>query len=373
MKTIRYRLGLEQRLFPEYRRPFFELLAGNCPKGFCLFAGKVQPGEGVLEAATLQKGEWVRAENRYVFSGKTLLYHEENLLAWLESWKPQVLIVEANLRHLGLRRAIRWMHQHGGRVIGWGLGFGGNKTAFSITWQGIQKAFIQNFDVLLSYSQKGKNEYVEAGFPAERVFVASNAVSPQPKWKIPHRGKDLKRDKPTVLFVGRLLERKSVDRLIQACARISGKFQPDLVIVGEGPERTTLEKLAFRIYPDTRFAGDLRGRKLEDAYRQADLFVLPGTGGLAIQQAMSYGLPVITGVGDGTQSDLVRSENGWQLVSDKAEELTDKLTSALKDPAKLRKMGEASFKIVKNEVNLESMLESFANAVEYAMKMDERK
>ena len=38
----------------------------------------------------------------------------------------------------------------------------------------------------------------------------------------------------------------------------------------------------------------------------ADLFVLPGTGGLAVQEAMSYALPVIVAKGDGTQEDLVR-------------------------------------------------------------------
>jgi len=94
---------------------------------------------------------------------------------------------------------------------------------------------------------------------------------------------------------------------------------------------------------------------------------------LAIQQAMSYGLPIIAGIGDGTQSDLVRSENGWQLSTHTVEELTEVLASALKDPEMLRRMGEFSFEIVKNEVNLEAMVETFANAVEFAMKLDKQK
>ncbi len=373
MTGINYRLGLEQRLFPEYRKPFFELLANHCKKGFCLFAGKAQPYEGILEATALDNGEWVLAENRHLFNSKIFFYWQRNLLPWLKSWKPQVLIVEANPRYLGLPHATRWMHQNGGRVIGWGLGFGGKGGSSSFFRQGFGKSFIRYFDVLLSYSQKGKEEYVNAGFPAERIFVASNAVSPRPNWKMPGKPIGTKQHKPVVLFVGRLFERKSVDRLIRACARIPAQKQPQLVIVGDGPERSKLERLASQVYPGARFTGDLRGEKLAHAYQKADLFVLPGTGGLAIQQAMSYGLPVVTGVGDGTQSDLVRRENGWQLQSDTVEELSDVLATALKDPRKLREMGEASFRIVKNEVNLEAMVETFAKAVNFVMKMDIRK
>jgi glycosyltransferase involved in cell wall biosynthesis len=373
MKAIDYRLGLEQRVFPEYRKPFFELLARQCKQGFCLFAGKAQRDESILEGTGLNKTEFVQANNRYVIRGKSYFFRQENFLVWLDTWNPQILIVEANPRHLGLNRGIEWMREHGGKVIGWGLGTGGNGSVLSFFRKGFRRSFIQSFDVLISYSQKGKTEYLEAGFPAERVFLAANAVSPRPSWSMPSRAKDFGQHKPVVLFVGRLLERKSVDRLIHACAKIPGKDQPELVIVGDGPTRTKLETLATQVYPASQFTGDLRGKELADAYKKADLFVLPGTGGLAIQQAMSYGLPVITGIGDGTQTDLVRAENGWQLNTDTVEELTEVLTSAVDDPGKLRKMGEVSFEIVKNEVNLEAMVDTFAKAIEFAMNLDRKK
>ena len=50
--------------------------------------------------------------------------------------------------------------------------------------------------------------------------------------------------------------------------------------------------------------------------------MLPGTGGLAVQQAMAHGLPVIVAQGDGTQDDLVRPENGWQIPPDDLAALT---------------------------------------------------
>ena len=91
--------------------------------------------------------------------------------------------------------------------------------------------------------------------------------------------------------------------------------------------------------------------------------MLPGTGGLAVQQAMSFGLPVIVAQGDGTQDDLVRSENGWRVPPDNLTSLTDALRCALSDPPRLRRMGEASYRLVVEEVNIEKMVEVFMQAV----------
>lgn len=91
------------------------------------------------------------------------------------------------------------------------------------------------------------------------------------------------------------------------------EFKPRLLIVGDGPEREALESLAKEIYQSAEFIGAKHGAELKPYFEQADLFVLPGTGGLAVQEAMSYGLPVIVAKGDGTQDDLVRDGNGWQI------------------------------------------------------------
>jgi glycosyltransferase involved in cell wall biosynthesis len=94
-----------------------------------------------------------------------------------------------------------------------------------------------------------------------------------------------------------------------ACAALPAPLQPQVWIVGDGPERSALEALARQIYPQARFWGALFGADLETLFRQAHLFVLPGTGGLAVQQAMSYGLPVIVAEADGTQGSLVRPQS----------------------------------------------------------------
>jgi len=102
---------------------------------------------------------------------------------------------------------------------------------------------------------------------------------------------------------------------------------------------------------------------LKPYFAQADLFVLPGTGGLAVQEAMAHGLPVIVAKGDGTQDDLVRAGNGWQIPPDDFDALVAAMKNALSDSPRLRKMGAESYRIVSQEINLEKMVEAFVRAL----------
>ncbi|RPI78720.1 MAG: glycosyltransferase, partial [Chloroflexi bacterium] len=169
-------------------------------------------------------------------------------------------------------------------------------------------------------------------------------------------------DKLTILFVGRLQARKRIDNLLHACASLPQSIQPRLIIVGDGPARHDFEGLASSVYPEAQFTGEKHGKGLESLFLEADLFVLPGTGGLAVQQAMSYALPVIVAEGDGTQDDLVRPVNGLRIASDDVQALKDALQFMLSDFSRLRQMGAASYRIVTEEVNLEKMAEVFIRA-----------
>ena len=118
------------------------------------------------------------------------------------------------------------------------------------------------------------------------------------------------------------------------------------------------------MYPAAQFWGARHGAELEPLFAQADLFVLPGTGGLAVQQAMSYALLVVFAEGDGTQDVLVQAGNGWQVAPGDADALRILLQHALADAPRLRQMGLESYRIVSEEINLEAMVRVFSRAVE---------
>jgi glycosyltransferase involved in cell wall biosynthesis len=356
---FRGRLGLQQRVLPGYRVAFFDRLAAACDDGLSVFAGRARPDEGILEG-NLRIARHAPAENIHLLGGPLYQCLQRGLVGWLASWDPKALIVEANPRYLATASAVDWMHARGRKIIGWGLGSPPVRGPLRGLVRARRRRFLQQFDALIAYSRRGAREYAELGIPHERIFVATNAVAAPPRpGALEPRGTT---EKPTVLFVGRLQKRKHVDSLLRACAAL-GDLRPRLVIVGEGPARDGLSALANRVYPTTEFVGAKHGAELTPYFREADLFVLPGTGGLAVQEAMANGLPVIVAKGDGTQDDLVREENGWQIPAGNQDALVAMLRTALSDVPQLRKMGEASSRIVSEEINLETMVEAFLTAL----------
>lgn len=349
------KLALQQRVLPSYRVPFFDLLAGQCEGGMSLFAGLPRSVEMIASGKT-KIAKLTQANNIHLFGGAFYLCYQQGFVNWLEETNPDALIVEANPRYLATPAAVKWMHARGRKVIGWGLG---SKSPSPLGRRvGMRERFINQFDAMLSYSQRGAEEYAALGFPREKIFVAHNSVSPTPG-KPDDRPQTV--DRATILFVGRLQARKRIDSLLRACSEM--QTTPRLIIVGDGPERAALESLAKNVYPSAEFIGAKHGTELKPYFAQADLFVLPGTGGLAVQEAMSYGLPVIVAKGDGTQDDLVRDGNGWQIPPEDYGALVSTIKNALSDIARLREMGKESFRIVAKEINIQTMADAFVTAL----------
>ncbi len=360
------RLGLQQRVLPRYRLPFLTRLAMACRDGLSVFAGHPRPQEAIAIAnAAMIEGtplRYVEGHNLHILSGSLYLCYQRGLLDWLEDWQPSALVVEANARYLSTPAAIRWMKQRQRPVLGWGLGAPLPRGPLAGLRQRQRGRFLPRFDALIAYSRRGAEEYARAGFPPERIFVAPNAVVPAPSQPPPERPPRFE-GRPTVLFVGRLQARKRIDNLLYACAALPERIQPRVLIVGDGPARPALENLARRLYPRAEFVGAQHGEALPPFFRAADLFVLPGTGGLAVQEAMAHGLPVIVAEGDGTQDDLVRPGSGWRIPPGDVAALAETLQEALSDPLRLRHMGLEAYRLVKEEINLERMVEAFLVAL----------
>lgn len=134
-------------------------------------------------------------------------------------------------------------------------------------------------------------------------------------------------------FVGRLAAEKQVARM----AELFGLQGVEFLIVGDGPERASLEaKFAGR--PVT-FAGRLEGEALADAYAALDVFVHFGTEetfGQTIQEAQASELPVIAPARGGPIHLIEHGVTGLLVNPDEARPYRESLMRLLADP-KLRK------------------------------------
>ena len=120
--------------------------------------------------------------------------------------------------------------------------------------------------------------------------------------------------KPIVGFVGRLAPEKHVERL----AVLAGRDDLQLVIVGDGVDRSKLETAM----PSAVFTGALYGEELATAYASMDVFVHPGeheTFCQAVQEAMASGLPVIAPDAGGPRDLVAPMHTGLLLPVDEFE------------------------------------------------------
>lgn len=364
------RLAIQQRVLPSYRVNFFDMLAEACEGGLYIIAGSALPEESISMDEKPRYAHYTSARNIHMLNPGSQYYllWQSGLINWLKKWDPDVLIIEANPRFLSTNLAIHWMHSRGRPVIGWGLGGVRYYGPVASVLNQLRKVFIDSLDGMIAYSHKGAEQYRLLGVPAQKVFTATNAVTTRPNQSPPERPADFE-GTPKVVYVGRLQSRKGINRLLEACASLAKENQPSLWIIGDGPERGNLEALAEEIYPRAEFKGIVRAEGLSRLLNAADLFVLPGTGGLAVQEAMAHALPVIVGRGDGTQEDLVREmsdeggKNGWIVPSDDVVALSEILAKALSDVKRLRRMGKESYRIVSDEINIENMVRVFIQAV----------
>jgi phosphatidyl-myo-inositol dimannoside synthase len=147
----------------------------------------------------------------------------------------------------------------------------------------------------------------------------------------------------TVLFVGRLVERKGVPVLLDAWAR-AALPNARLVIVGDGPDRATLaaRAAALGIASTVTFRGRVSDAELGAAYSAADLFVLPAvldsrgdTEGLGVVllEAMASNVPVLASAAGGITDIVIADESGVLVPPGDAAALAAALRRLQDDPA----------------------------------------
>jgi glycosyltransferase involved in cell wall biosynthesis len=164
-------------------------------------------------------------------------------------------------------------------------------------------------------------------------------------------------------WVGRLVPVKGVSTLLKAVAEMS-KSQPTprVLLVGEGPERESLEKLAaaLGLSERVRFVGFVED--IWPYYEQMDLFVLPSLHEgvpIALLEALGAGLPVVASAVGGIPHVIGTSEAAVLIDSQSPSTWAEALTGLLSDRAKMTAIGERARKHIEANFSIEGMTEQY--------------
>lgn len=219
------------------------------------------------------------------------------------------------------------------------------------------------------YHDEGVSIYESYGVPRAKIHVVRN--SPDTDRLIDARRRvSQQMPSPTsgalrLVHVGRLVRWKRVDMLIRAVSalRISEFPKLELAIVGYGPCQEELQALAqsLGVEEAVQFLGGIYEEDdLARCFLGSSMYVLAGMGGLSINEAMCFGLPVICSRCDGTERFLVRpGYNGYIFQEGDLQDLTEKIALILRDDALRRNMGRRSLEIIENEINIHVVIDNY--------------
>ena len=141
-----------------------------------------------------------------------------------------------------------------------------------------------------------------------------------------------------LLYVGTLIGRKGQPVLLEALSRLTGNgVGARLTLVGQGPERPELERLADRLGVSDRvtFTGGLDHDRVRQEYARADVFCLPSFAEgvpVVLMEAMASGLPVVSTRIAGIPELVEDGEHGFVVRPGRADDLEQALAPAGRGP-----------------------------------------
>jgi colanic acid/amylovoran biosynthesis glycosyltransferase len=160
-----------------------------------------------------------------------------------------------------------------------------------------------------------KHKALEAGFPEHKLRTLYIGVN-----HLEFRRTEGYPDLPSVLFVGRLVEKKGCDLLIHAMATVQ-QILPDvlLTIVGDGPMRRSLEELASALGVKCEFRGSCSSAQVKQMLERTSIFCGPSRTaangdseglGIVFLEAQAMGIPVVSSLHGGIPEAVVHGHTG---------------------------------------------------------------
>ena len=227
-------------------------------------------------------------------------------------------------------------------------------------------------DAVMVVGTKAKEYLISLGAKESRIFITPYAAL---KYPINKFDISLPAEKQIILYLSRIVSYKGLDYLVKAFSKLENeKKDVFLLIAGNGPFKQEIKNLISKLkiknflFLDKRINNDEKGY----LYSISDVFVLPSTfndydadcWGIVLNEAMSYGKPVISTDATGSARDLIKQGiNGYMVKQKNVEELYSALNIILSDKKLKEKMGKESKRTIEESFNYENMSRGFIEAI----------
>jgi glycosyltransferase involved in cell wall biosynthesis len=215
-------------------------------------------------------------------------------------------------------------------------------------WQKDFLKIAEKIDIFLAPSFYMKGKALAWGIPAEKIihlpYFVNNDFSGQSNLK----------GNPYFLYFGRLSQEKGIKFLIKTFLKASDK---SLKIVGQGPQREKLEKLAKNGRKKIEFLGEKKGQQLKEIISEAYSIIVPSLWPenfpYTILESFALAKPVLATKVGGLPELVKNKQTGLLFEPNNQDDLKEKIIWASQHPREMKKMGQTAQKEVLAKYNSE--------------------
>lgn len=289
--------------------------------------------------------------------------------------RPAVVVLTATASFHTSWTLPRVAHRLGAKVIGWSKVSPRAGSKRGLLARTTMRWFVLRFDRFLCYGQSSVEELAALGYPRERIRVAPNTIDTRRIFAdgdaIRARGQLLREQaglvgKRIVLYIGRMIERKRPWEVLGAWPKLrTATDDMRLVLVGDGPMLDEIRRRATSIDPErVTVIGPVPEGDDYAWIATADVVVLPAAVGLALNQALALGTPVVITDEPGADAELVKhGSTGWRYEPRDTDELAAAVHRIFNHTKEREAVVARGVALMQNEISLDRMVEAFDESI----------
>jgi len=200
---------------------------------------------------------------------------------------------------------------------------------------------------------------IEAGVPAQKITTHYTGIDTE---FFTRGSKPLDHRPESILFVGRLVEKKGVHVLLRAFRQIADRHPgAELRIAGDGPLRDEIESTIRDWGLRATLLGNCDRERILSEMHEARILCLPSITasngdaegfGMVLLEGQSCGLPVITSARGGAEEGIIHGSTGFAIPEGDAGALAGHLDQLLGDPSLLASMSAAAASFVRSNFDI---------------------
>ncbi len=348
------RVALLTNFIPPYFLPVLQNLSHSVGELRVFLSTRMEANRSWMPAwdglqVTVQRGVTIRRrwKHKEGFSDQVFVHLPVDTLALLRNYRPDVVVSAG----LGLRTLLACLYRHANprtRLVGWINCSEHTEIGVSKLRSALRRSLLRSPDTVLTNGPSGSRYLQSLGVQPSEIVCLPYVRDMSSLLSIAEGRDELASRR--LLFVGQLTERKGMQHFVPALIRWQRQNQQRALecwIVGDGPLKEELRRMAAAGALDVKFLGHIDFAQLPSVYAQAGLLVFPTLAdewGLVVNEALAAGLPVLGSRFSQAVEELVQeARNGWIFSPDQPKQLDAVLDRALScPPANLLRMRQAA-------------------------------